>query len=343
MIEHQEGKANFKANLSGKNKGPGKVKGVFYNPAMQFSRDLNVEFAKKIAFKGLFLDGMAASGVRGIRLVLECGFDVDFCDTSKLAIETIRSNLKLNNLDSKVFHCDVQDQVKRKKYDWIDIDPFGTPAPYLESVIERVSNGGILGIAATDTAVLCGAKPSICFKRYGSYSMKGVVAKEVGVRILLGRMQTLARNFNRSIEPLLSYSEGHHLRVFLRIIEEKDIHLRWLNYGMEIFDEEISDSVGPIWMDRIINSELVPENCEGQLGKFFEILKKEANGPPGLFDINDIARDAKIGQTPKKIKIVECLEKEGFFASSSVFSPLGIKTNAPPDVRIKAIEIAQSL
>ena len=48
MIEHQEGNANFKANLSGKDKGPGKIKGVFYNPSMKFSRDLNVEFAKKL-------------------------------------------------------------------------------------------------------------------------------------------------------------------------------------------------------------------------------------------------------------------------------------------------------
>ena len=343
MIEHQEGKANFRASLSGKDKGPGKIKGVFYNPSMKFSRDLNVEFAKKLDFKGLFLDGMAASGIRGIRLALESGFNVEFCDTSKLAVETIRTNLKLNELDSKVFQNDVQDQVNEKKYDWIDIDPFGTPAPYLESVIENISKGGILGIAATDTAVLCGAKPSICFKRYGSYSMKRVAAKEVGVRILLGSIQKLARKYNRSIEPLLSYSEGHHLRVFLRIIKEKDIQLRWLNYDMEILDTEVSDSAGPIWMEKIINSDLVPEKSEGQLGKFFETLKKEANGPPGLFDINDIARDAKIGQTPKKIKIVECLEKEGFFASSSVFSPLGIKTNAPPDVRIKAIEIAQSL
>ena len=343
MIEHQEGNVNFRANLSGKDKGPGKIKGVFYNPSMKFSRDLNVEFAKKLNFRGLFLDGMAASGIRGIRLAIECNFNVEFCDTSLLAIETIKNNLVLNNLESQVFHQDVQNLVKEREYDWIDIDPFGTPAPYLESVIENVSNDGILGIAATDTAVLCGAKPSICFKRYGSYSMKRVAAKEVGVRILLGSIQTLARKYNRSIEPLLSYSEGHHLRVFIRIIKEKDIQLRWLNYDMEILASEVSDSAGPIWMEKIINSDLVPEKSEGQLGKFFETLKKEANGPPGLFDINDIARDAKIGQTPKKTKIVECLEKEGFFASSSVFSPLGIKTNAPLDVRIKAIEIAQSL
>ena len=132
-------------------------------------------------------------------------------------------------MTANVFHDDVQNVVKRKKYDWIDIDPFGTPAPYLNSIIENVNDNGILGIAATDTAVLCGAKPSVCFKRYGAYSMKRVAAKEVGVRILLGKIQTLAKKNGRSIEPLLSYSEGHHLRVFLRVVNERNITLKWLN------------------------------------------------------------------------------------------------------------------
>ena len=343
MIEHQEGKANFKANLSGKDKGPGKVKGVFYNPAMEFSRDLNIEFAKKLDFKGIFLDGMAASGVRGIRLALECGFNVEFCDSSKLAVDRIKKNLVLNDLDSKVFHEDVQELVNQRDYDWIDIDPFGTPAPFLESVIKSVKKGGILGIAATDTAVLCGAKPSICLKRYGSYSMKKVAAKEVGVRILLAHLQTLAIEFDRSIEPLLSYSEGHHLRVFVRVVEKKNIGLKWLNYDMKILDEEQLNMAGPIWVGKIIDSNLIPNDCQGLLGRFFDTLKSEADGPVGLFDINDIARDADIGQTPKKIKIINCLQKEGFFASASVFSPLGIKTNAPLDMRIKSVKLAQSL
>ena len=343
MIPHQEGKANFKANLSGKGKGPGKVKGVFYNPAMEFSRDINIEFAKKLDFKGIFLDGMAASGVRGIRLALECGFNVEFCDSSKLAFDRIKKNLVLNDLDSKVFHEDVQELVNQRDYDWIDIDPFGTPAPFLESVIQNVKKGGILGIAATDTAVLCGAKPSICLKRYGSYSMKKVAAKEVGVRILLARLQTLAIEFGRSIEPLLSYSEGHHLRVFVRIVEKKNIELKWLNYDMEVLDVEQLNMAGPIWVGKIIDSNLIPNDSQGLLGRFFDTLKSEADGPVGLFDINDIAREAEIGQTPKKIKIINCLQHEGFFASASVFSPLGIKTNAPLDMRIKSVKLAQSL
>ena len=89
MKEHQEGKAVFKANLSGKDKGPGKAKGVFYNPAMKMSRDLHIAFANKLKIKGNVLDGLAASGVRGIRLILEAELNVEFCDTSILATETL--------------------------------------------------------------------------------------------------------------------------------------------------------------------------------------------------------------------------------------------------------------
>ena len=60
-------------------------------------------------------------------------------------------------------------------------------------------------------------------------------------------------------------------------------------------------------------------------------------------DINDLAKVAEIGQTPQRTKIVECIRKLGFFASSSVFSPLGVKTDATGDVRIQAVKLAQSL
>ena len=74
-----------------------------------------------------------------------------------------------------------------------------------------------------------------------------------------------------------------------------------------------------------------------------DTLREEADGPPGMYDINDLAKVAEIGQTPQRTKIIECIRKSGFFASSSVFSPLGVKTDAPEDVRIGAVKLAQSL
>ena len=343
MKEFREGKAIFKANLSGKDKGPGKAKGVFYNPAMRLSRDLHVIFAKQFDFSGIMLDGLAASGIRGIRLNLEAGVNVEFCDSSRMATETIAGNLEMNGIKSKIYNERVEDLLQDRKYDWIDIDPFGTPAPYLEAALEGLSDGGILGVAATDTAVLCGAKPSICKKRYGAVSMRRVAAKEVGVRILLSRIHNIASEMGKGIEPLLCYSEGHHLRVFVRLGERKDIALKWITKDMRIVDREEKDAGGPLWVRKIIKAELIPESQDGVLGRLLETLREEANGPPGLHDINDIAKAAGIGQTPQRNKIVESIRKMGSFASSSVFSPLGIKTDAPEDIRNQAVKLAQSL
>ncbi len=343
MKEFQEGKAIFKANLSGKDKGPGKVKGVFYNPAMRLSRDLHVAFAKQFDFSGIMLDGLAASGIRGIRLNLEAGVNVEFCDSSRMATETIAGNLEMNGIKSKIYNERVEDLLQDRKYDWIDVDPFGTPAPYLKAALKGLNDGGILGVAATDTAVLCGAKPSICKKRYGSVSMRRVAAKEVGVRILLSRIHNIASEIGKGIEPLLCYSEGHHLRVFVRLGERMDVTLKWISKDMRIVDREEKDAGGPLWVRKIIKAELIPESQDGVLGRLLETLREEANGPPGLHDINNIAKAAGIGQTPQRIKIVESIRKLGSFASSSVFSSLGIKTDAPEDIRNQAVKLAQSL
>ena len=343
MIEHQEGKAVFKANLSGKGKGPGKAKGVFYNPAMKMSRDLHVALAKNISIKGKMLDGLAASGIRGIRLALEAGLDVEFCDTSRIATETIKENLKMNKIKADVYNKPVEELLSENKYGCIDIDPFGTPVPFLEAALDGLEINGILGVSATDTAVLCGAKPSICIKRYGAMSMKWVSAKEIGVRILLAKIHSLASEKSKGIQPLLCYSEGHHLRVFVRLKEDNGVKLKWIDQSMKIIDSEEKNAGGPLWVNEIIDESVIPTGYTGKLGKFFDTLKSEANGPPGLFDINDIARESKIGQTPRRDKIIACLKEAGYFASSSVFSPLGIKTNAPKNMRCEAVRLAQSL
>ena len=43
-------------------------------------------------------------------------------------------------------------------WDFIDVDPFGSCLPFLEAAVTGVKDGGVLAIAATDLAVLCGKK-----------------------------------------------------------------------------------------------------------------------------------------------------------------------------------------
>lgn len=46
--------------------------------------------------------------------------------------------------------------VPTQSYDAVDLDPYGTPAPLLDSAVQAVAEGGLLLVTATDMAVLCG-------------------------------------------------------------------------------------------------------------------------------------------------------------------------------------------
>ena len=68
--------------------------------------------------------------------------------------------------------------------------------------------------------------------------MRGIAAKEVGIRILLGKIHSIAAKMGKGIEPLLSYSEGHHLRTFVRVVENNECRLKWLTERMKMESKE---------------------------------------------------------------------------------------------------------
>ena len=38
----------------------------------------------------------------------------------------------------------------------IDLDPYGSPAPFLDAAVQSTAEGGLICITCTDMAVLCG-------------------------------------------------------------------------------------------------------------------------------------------------------------------------------------------
>lgn len=44
-----------------------------------------------------------------------------------------------------------------KRFDVIDLDPYGSASIFLDAAIQAVDNGGLLCVTCTDSAVLCGA------------------------------------------------------------------------------------------------------------------------------------------------------------------------------------------
>ena len=343
----EEGKIAFEGQISGKGKGPGKIDGVFYNPAMKLCRDLHVALFNKINFKGCMLDAMSATGIRGLRIAKECNVTVDFCDKNPEAVELITENLKLNKLKADVYRKNASILLHEKLYDAVDIDPFGSPAPYILTALNGLRNGGILAITATDTGALCGTYQKACFRRYKAINRKSISSKEFALRILTGFAARQAALLDMGIEVILGYYEGHHFRVYLKIhrganrADKSLAMVKHVSSDFQIINHSTPDSYGPMWTGNIADEKYLPEiNPDNKkLYKLINILKSECKGPLGLQDLVKLSQETKINM-PKRDSIIELLKSKGFFASQSIFSPLGIRTDASKSVCLEIISNA---
>src|SRR3989338_4745467 len=197
---------------------------VFYNPAMALNRDLSVLLLRAIGMKKIRVgDVLAGSGVRSIRFLLELPKisveSISINDGGQEANRLIKRNLALNGLSKdKRITITKKDAnlaiLESSGFDYIDIDPFGSPAPFLDASCKRISRGGIIAITATDTAPLCGTYPRTCLRRYWAMPKKCGMMHEIGLRILIRKAQLIASQYEKALIPLFSYSHEHYFRVF---------------------------------------------------------------------------------------------------------------------------------
>lgn len=87
----------------------------------------------------------------------------------------MKKNFDFNNIgiDHEITQMDAQDLMYERKrdkdwYDVIDLDPYGTAVPFLDSAIQACANGGMICVTFTDLAVLAGAKYDVCYYKYDS-------------------------------------------------------------------------------------------------------------------------------------------------------------------------------
>jgi len=99
----------------------------------------------------------------------------------------------------------------------IDLDPYGTAAPFLDSAVQALADGGLLCVTCTDSAVLCGQTPETCFTKYGSVSLRSKFCHEQAIRIVLHCISSHASRHSKFIEPLISLSIDFYIRVFVRV------------------------------------------------------------------------------------------------------------------------------
>ena len=129
------------------------------------------------------------------------------CDLDSTAVEATKKHAAMNGVADKIYplHADahlhmlqhpqvihmrlsseeVLAGVMLQFYDVIDLDPYGTPVTFLDSAVQSIAEGGMLCVTATDSAVLCGGNPEVCYTKYGSISLKRGYCHEMAIRILL--------------------------------------------------------------------------------------------------------------------------------------------------------------
>ncbi len=175
-------------------------------------------------------------------------------------------------------------------YQWIDIDPFGSPVPFIDSAIQSLARKGVLEVTATDTAALTGSSLSSQKRRYDAQGIVDEYAHDDAVRVLLGLIAKIAAMHDRVIDPIMSLFDGHCVRVSVLIKTSKQGASRFQNnigYRLRCADlpyrfikhpnsEEIKRASGPLWtgslMDREIAGRLTEETatktclpCKGEL------------------------------------------------------------------------------
>ncbi len=211
-----EGKATF-------HPGP-----AFFRPQARPARDLAVLAAaihrREIGYLRV-LDALSGSGIRALRYALEANADWVWAnDANPEVTATLQANLAPLGPDRHQVTCDDASQLLARClghqdfYDLVDLDAFGSAAPFLGLGLGSVRIGGLLYLTATDGRSLAGHGPEDSLRSYGAFARSHPSCQEQGLRLLLGALWHQAATRGLGIQPLFSYFQGQTYRVMVRLL-----------------------------------------------------------------------------------------------------------------------------
>lgn len=326
----------------------------FYNPSMELNRDISIlvnQWLLNTSTRHVhILDGLAASGVRGVRLAHELSgdFSVTMNDWNEQSFSLIQQNIQKNLVQNiSVLQRDLTNLLSERRYHSIDIDPFGSPVYFFDAAMRSVYNKGIIACTATDTAALCGVFPRVCYRRYAAWPLHCPSMHEIGLRILLGCLCREAAKYDRGIEPLLCYTTDHYMRLYVQVNNGKktaDSSMsQWSNIQAKDvpLSQKNATQVGPLWLGKLENKTVLQEirtiashktlNTKPLVWKLLFLLEEEADAPPFFYTTNDLSSLLKLSP-PSMEQIFKSLRSKGFIVTRTHCNPTGFKTNAPLDV-----------
>ncbi|KAK1236530.1 RNA methyltransferase tRNA(m5U54)methyltransferase [Marasmius sp. AFHP31] len=194
--------------------------------------------------RGVILEALSATGLRSIRYAKEIPLVkyVIANDLSSAATAAMKRNIEFNGLSPETPSAAADEAKKSKSYgkirvnegdactlmynhrlerdrvDVVDLDPYGTAAPFIDAAVQCVKDGGLLCVTCTDLSVLATNNyPEKCLSNYGGVPVKAEYCHEAALRLVLHTVSTSASRYGRYIEPLLSLSIDFYVRLFIRV------------------------------------------------------------------------------------------------------------------------------
>jgi len=318
---------------------------VFYNPVMELNRDIAISLLNAAGKKGLRIcDLLSGSGIRAARFgkELKKGIikELFVNDASKGAVALLKKNLKRNKVKATVSCNDANlFLLEESGMDYIDIDPFGSPNQFLDNSIKRLSREGLLAVTATDVSALAGSYPKSCRRKYWAEPLRNELMHEVGIRILIRKVQLIGAQYDKALFPIFSHSSDHYMRVYFSCEKSKQAVDKMLKqhgnifYCNSCFERQIVSGTcckkkmqpaGELWQGDLWDKSLAKKMAE--INPELELFAKEAQVPVfGFMDIHKFCKKLKI-PVPNHEKILKAIRKKKYKASFTHFSPYGIRT-----------------
>ena len=339
---------------------------VFYNPRMEVNRSLSTAIINGyLSYTGrtgiTICEPLSGTGVRAVRYAMEVkGVSrVVANDISERAYELIKLNVDKNGLRDlvTVYRDDANNLLLRMAReggcDVVDIDPFGSPQPFIENSLRAVRDLGLLCVTATDVGVLSGKYPIKCVRRYGALPQRFPFRFEVGIRILIASIAHYALAMDYGIQPLVSFMDGHYYRVCALILKDRSYALETLrNLGYAYYRPSTLQRgfiqgypvpeggvrhrlAGPLWIGELWNAEFLANHFIGNVREYFSdrarelgaMLVSESLGPNTPYALTtEVGRS--LGRELPINEVISAVKSLGYQAVRTHFHAKGFRTNA---------------
>jgi len=354
---------------------------AFFNPLAELNRDISIYLYNAFLEDNdnkediTFADAFGGIGPRGLRVAVEVSkvSRVFINDVNGLAIDIAKESAALNSVLDKCFFSTAEvckflishhSSLHNDRFSIIDLDPFGSPAPFIDCVLRSIENGGLISVTATDTAVLSGIYQNVCLRKYSGISINNTYSNEVATRLLLSSIALQAARLGITVLPVFAHSNRHYFRIFLQLFFSKNqandvfSNIGYIQHCFKCGDRNTFKSsrsttdkcqicnvkngiAGQLWIGKLYNKKILSKINEiyleqdysktnrlfRQIKKIFTTSFQELDDIPYYFSLDEIG--SMLRTSPIKLmELIEKLSLSGFNASRTIFRPTGFKTNA---------------